>query len=207
LTQIKIGVLAVQGAVSEHIEAVNAAFKESKLEGSALVVKSKSDLDEIQGLIIPGGESTTIGRVSKIHDLSDKITKLTNNGMPILGTCAGAVLLAKEVSDAKRGVSNQPILGLMDIKVIRNSFGRQRESFEHDIEIPALGQKSFPGVFIRAPIVEKVWGDADILAKYEDKIVAVQQGDFLATSFHPELTQDRRFHQYFIKLALHSSFV
>ena len=207
MVQIKIGVLAIQGAVSEHVEAVNMALKESNLEGNAIIVKSPSELDEIQGLIIPGGESTTIGRVSKDRNLFDNIIKMANDGIPILGTCAGAILLAKEVTDAKTGMSNQPILSLMDIKVLRNSFGRQRESFEHEIEIPALGKKLFPGVFIRAPIVEKVWNDAEVLAKYGDKIVAAQQGNLLVTSFHPELTQDRRLHQYFIKLALHSSFV
>lgn len=205
--QIRIGVLAVQGAVSEHVEAVKAALKESNIEGDAVLVKSASKLDEVQGLIIPGGESTTIGRVSKAKDLLDRIIQMGNDGVPILGTCAGAILLAKEVSDAKLGTSDQPLLGLMDLKVLRNSFGRQRESFEHEVEIPTLGKKPFPGVFIRAPIIEKVWGDVEVLAKYEDKIVAAQQGNLVATSFHPELTVDRRFHQYFIKLAVQSSFI
>ena len=202
MVQIKIGVLALQGAVSEHVGAVKAAFKESSLEGSVINIKTKSDLDNIHGLIIPGGESTTIGKVSKAKDLLDKIFQMGGDKLPILGTCAGAILLAKEVSDVKIGIPNQPLLGLMNIKVTRNSFGRQRESFEHEIEIPILGKKPFLGVFIRAPIIEQICGDVEVLAKYENKIVAAKQGNIVATSFHPELTNDLRLHQYFINLAL-----
>ena len=199
---LKIGVLGVQGAVSEHVEALNDTLKMMNLEGSVVIVKNLSQLENVHGLVIPGGESTTIGRVSKEKGLMDKIIRKAEEGLPVLGTCAGLVLLAKEVYDAKIGVTKQPLLGLMNIKVIRNAFGRQRESFEVDLEIPVLGEKPFPAVFIRAPIVEKVWGETKILAKYENKIVAVQEKNLLAAAFHPELVDDRRFHQYFVKMIL-----
>jgi len=200
LKNLKIGVLGIQGAVSEHVEAINNTIKENGLEGCGVVVKTKNQLEEVQALIIPGGESTTIGRVSKERNLFEKIVQKAKEGLPIFGTCAGLVLLAKEVFDAKVGVLEQPIFGLMDVKVIRNAFGRQRESFEVELEVPILGEKPFPAVFIRAPIVEKAWGKTKVLAKYEEKIVAVQEDNLLATAFHPELTNDRRFHQYFLKM-------
>ena len=199
---LKIGVLGIQGAVSEHVEALNDTLKMMNLEGSVVIVKNLSQLENVHGLVIPGGESTTIGRVAKEKGLMDKIIRKAEGGLPVLGTCAGLVLLAKEVYDAKIGVTEQPLLGLMNIKVVRNAFGRQRESFEVDLEIPVLGEKPFPAVFIRAPIVEKVWGETKILAKYENKIVAVQEKNLLATAFHPELVDDRRFHQYFVRMVL-----
>jgi len=199
---LKIGVLGIQGAISEHVEALNDTLKMMNLEGSVVIVKNLSQLENVHGLVIPGGESTTIGRVAKEKGLMDKIIRKAEGGLSVLGTCAGLVLLAKEVYDAKIGVTEQPLLGLMNIKVVRNAFGRQKESFEVDLEIPVLGEKPFPAVFIRAPIVEKVWGETKILAKYENKIVAVQEKNLLATAFHPELVDDRRFHQYFVKMIL-----
>ena len=199
---LKIGVLGIQGAVSEHVEALNDTLKMMNLEGSVVIVKNLSQLENVHGLVIPGGESTTIGRVTKEKGLMDRIIRIVEGGLPVLGTCAGLVLLAKEVYDAKIGVTEQPILGLMNIKVVRNAFGRQKESFEVDLEIPVLGEKPFPAVFIRAPIVEKVWGETKILAKYENKIVAVQEKNLLATAFHPELVDDKRFHQYFVRIVL-----
>ncbi len=198
---LKIGVLGIQGAVSEHVEAVNNTLKTMNLNGSCFIVKNPSQLQEVDALIIPGGESTTIGRVAKEKKLLEEIVKKAEGGTPILGTCAGLILLAKEVYDSKIGVVEQPLLGLMDIKVVRNAFGRQRESFEVDLNIPVLGAKPFPAVFIRAPVIEKVWGKTKVLAKYNDKIVAVQEENLLATAFHPELTEDRRLHQYFLRMA------
>ena len=144
MKNLKIGVLGIQGAVSEHVEAINNTIKENGLEGCGVVVKTKNQLEEVQALIIPGGESTTIGRVSKERNLFEKIVQKAKEGLPIFGTCAGLVLLAKEVFDAKVGVLEQPIFGLMDVKVIRNAFGRQRESFEVELEVPILGEKPFP---------------------------------------------------------------
>ncbi|RLI31243.1 pyridoxal 5'-phosphate synthase glutaminase subunit PdxT, partial [Candidatus Bathyarchaeota archaeon] len=157
--KVLIGVLGVQGAVSEHVEIMEKTLKRYNIEGSVFTVKKVDDVINVDGLIIPGGESTTIGRVAEKANLLGKIIEKAKNGVPIFGTCAGLIILAKEVYDAKIGAVNQPILGLMNIKVIRNAFGRQRESFEVDLNIPVLGEKPFPAVFIRAPIVEKVWGN------------------------------------------------
>ena len=201
LPEVRIGVLAFQGAVSEHLDAVNATLKELGLRGQAFPVKTREKLEKVKGLIIPGGESTTIGKLA-VRELADGISEMAAQGKPIMGTCAGMVLMAKEVYDAKLGKVDQPILGLMDMRVIRNFFGRQRESFEAPLTIPILGKEAFPGVFIRAPVVEKVWGEAEALATYKGKIVAVQQGRLLATAFHPELTRDLRLHKYFVQMVL-----
>ncbi|MEM3736897.1 MAG: pyridoxal 5'-phosphate synthase glutaminase subunit PdxT [Candidatus Bathyarchaeia archaeon] len=202
--ELKIGILALQGAVSEHVEALRTALEQTGHRGQILLVKEPAKLEEVHGLIIPGGESTTIGRLSQILKLQDRLAQAAADGMAILGTCAGMVLMAKEVSDARLGDIGQPTLGLMDIRVVRNAFGRQRESFEAELEIPALGGSLFPGVFIRAPVVEKVWGAAEVLARYNGKVVAVQEGNMIATAFHPELADDTRLHQYLIKKILRS---
>jgi len=200
--ELKVGVLGVQGSVWEHAQAVDSTLKEMGLKGCAVVVKTPSQLEAVHGLIIPGGESTTIGRLSHRSELLKKITQAAEGGMPILGTCAGLIVLAKEVLDLKVGVPEQPLLGLMDMRVVRNAFGRQRESFEADVSIPILGEKPYRAVFIRAPVIEQVWGGNEVIARYEDKVVGVQQGDLVATSFHPELTQDSRLHQYFMRTVL-----
>lgn len=202
MSKILIGVLGVQGAVSEHVEAMEKTLKSCGVDGSVSIVKEADDITSIDGLIIPGGESTTIGRVAEKANLLNKIVEKARNGTPIFGTCAGLIILAKEVYDAKIGAVNQPSLGLMNIRVVRNAFGRQKESFEVYLNIPVLGEKPFPAVFIRAPIVEKTWGNVKVLAKYEEKIVAVQEENMLATAFHPELTEDLRFHKYFLNLIL-----
>jgi 5'-phosphate synthase pdxT subunit len=187
---MRIGVLAVQGAFAEHIAILR------KLKAEALPVRLPLELISLDGLIIPGGESTTISRLMRDYDLSDKIRKLAESGLPILGTCAGLILLAKELSDSKV----EP-LGLMDIVVRRNAFGRQRESFEAELAIPALGEKPFPGVFIRAPVIEQANGNVAVLTRlYNGTIVAARQEKLLATAFHPELTNDLRFHKYFMDI-------
>ena len=187
---MRIGVLAVQGAFAEHIAVLR------KLKAEALPVRLPSELVSLDGLIIPGGESTTISQLMRDYDLSDKIKKLAESGLPILGTCAGLIILAKTLSDA-----SVPTLGLMDITVRRNAFGRQRESFEAALNIPALGEKPFPGVFIRAPIIEQANGNASVLTRLDDgTIVAAQQEKLVATAFHPELTSDPRFHRYFLDI-------
>jgi 5'-phosphate synthase pdxT subunit len=187
---MRIGVLAVQGAFAEHIAVLR------KLKAEALPVRLPSELVSLDGLIIPGGESTTISQLMRDYDLSDKIKKLAESGLPILGTCAGLIILAKTLSDA-----SVPTLGLMDVTVRRNAFGRQRESFEAELNIPALGEKPFPGVFIRAPIIEQANGNASVLTRLDDgTIVAVQQEKLVATAFHPELTNDLRFHRYFLDI-------
>ena len=191
---MKIGVLALQGDFAEHI----AMLKRLKVETSE--VRLPEHLKGLDGLIIPGGESTTIGKLAVAYNLMEPL-KLFGQRHAIWGTCAGAIFISKDIS------RDQPLLELMDIKVERNAFGRQVDSFEADLNIPELKQatgtnEDYHAVFIRAPIIESVDADAKILASVPDgRIVAAQQGHLLATSFHPELTNDTRFHEYFLSLA------
>ena len=190
---MKIGVLALQGDFSEHISMLK------RLQVEAAEVRLPEHLNELDGLIIPGGESTTIGKLAVAYNLMEPL-KLFGQRHAIWGTCAGAIFLSKDIG------RDQPLLGLMDIKVQRNAFGRQIDSFETDLDIPELKQATnttddYHAVFIRAPIIESVSGDAKVLATVSDgRIVAAQQGHLLATSFHPELTKDTRFHEYFLTL-------
>lgn len=197
---MKIGVLAVQGAFIEH-EKILARSGAEPVE-----VRLPEHLEGLDGLIIPGGESTTIGKVAQEWGLMEPMRAFAESGRPLWGTCAGMILMAGEVSDS---VPGQPLLGLMDVTVRRNAFGRQVDSFEADLEVPALGEQSFDGaqdrpfhaVFIRAPLIERVGKGVETLAQLEDgKAVAVRQGNLLATAFHPELTDDERFHRYFLSL-------
>jgi 5'-phosphate synthase pdxT subunit len=197
---MKVGVVALQGAVSEHIDAVKRAFLEMDLEGEVGIVKSKSDLESCQGVIIPGGESTTISRLLSSTGLSRMIRKLAEEGIPIMGTCTGCILLAKE-GDEEVEKTQTELLGLMDMKVVRNAFGRQRESFEIQLEIDGLG-KQYRGVFIRAPAIVKVWGECKALARLEGKIVCAKQKNLLACAFHPELTEDTRIHEILLDMIL-----
>lgn len=196
---MKVGVLAVQGAIEEHVSMTNLAFKSLNINGEVLWIKKPKQLEEVQGLIIPGGESTVMGRLLETSGLLDAIKKFANDGKPVFGTCSGMVLLAKEVYDRVVGKTGQVTLKLMDITVERNAFGRQGESFEKDLEIPILGEKKFRGVFIRAPVVERFGDEVKPLSQLNGRIVAVQQKNILATSFHPELTDDSRFHELFLK--------
>ncbi|MFQ5762170.1 MAG: pyridoxal 5'-phosphate synthase glutaminase subunit PdxT [Candidatus Bathyarchaeia archaeon] len=202
--KIRVGVLNLQGAVSEHVDMTNQTLQQLNLPGQTVTVKNPEQLDGVHGLIIPGGESTTIGRISKERNLIDKIVKSSEEEMPIMGTCAGAIILAKEVYDARLGNKSQPLLALMDVRIQRNAFGRQKESFEAPVEIPILGSQPFKGVFIRSPVIERTWGNAEPLASYENRIVSVRQNNLIATSFHPELSGETRLHQYFIKMILES---
>jgi len=185
---MRIGVLASQGAFAEHIDILH------QLDVEALPVRLPSELRGWDGLIIPGGESTSISRLMLDYNLVSEIKNLAKSGLPILGTCAGMILLAREILD-----SDVEPLGLMDITVRRNAFGRQRESFETELAIPVLGEKPFPGVFIRAPIIEQANSGVEILTRLTNGTsVAARQGKILASAFHPELTNDLRFHQYFL---------
>ena len=187
---MKIGVLASQGAFAEHILTLN------KLDTEAVPVRLPGELKGVDGLIIPGGESTTISRMMNAYDLMQEIASLARDGMPLFGTCAGMILMAKQIS-GNRTAS----LGLMDIRVKRNAFGRQVDSFETELAIPALGKVPFPAVFIRAPIIEKCENGVEVLAKLEDNtIVAARQDKLLVSAFHPELTDDLRFHKYFLEI-------
>ncbi|MBE9471103.1 MAG: pyridoxal 5'-phosphate synthase glutaminase subunit PdxT [Chloroflexi bacterium] len=190
---MRVGVLALQGAFIEH-ENILARIGVEPVE-----VRLPGELEGLDGLILPGGESTTIGQVAERWGLLEPIRAFARSGRPLWGTCAGMVLMAKEVVD---GVSGQPRLELMDVVVRRNAFGRQVDSFEVGLEVPALGEEPFHAVFIRAPRIERVGKEVEILARLEDgAVVAVRQGNLLATAFHPELTDDDRFHRYFLGLA------
>ena len=191
---MKIGVLALQGDFAEHITKLH------HIGVQGIEVRLAEHLDEIDGLIIPGGESTTIGKLAVDFKIMEPLRSFGRQ-KAIWGTCAGAIFLSK---DARR---TQPLLSLMDITVERNAFGRQVDSFEVALEVPALKKvdptdRPYHAVFIRAPLIEAVHGDAQILSQLDDgRIVAAQQGRWLATSFHPELTDDDRFHRYFLELA------
>lgn len=187
---MRIGVLAAQGAFAEHIAILH------QLKVEVTPVRLPAELVGLDGLIIPGGESTSISRLMLDYNLASEIRSLAKNGLPIFGTCAGMILLAKRNS----ALAAEP-LGVMDITVRRNAFGRQRDSFETELSIPMLGEKPFPGVFIRAPVIEQVNNEVEILARLADGTsVAVRQGKLLASAFHPELTNDLRFHQYFLDI-------
>ena len=187
---MKIGVLALQGAFIEHITVMQ------QLGVEALPVRLPNQLDGLNGLIIPGGESTTILELMQSFSLMQPLRELVQAGLPILGTCAGMICLAKKVSNHDRET-----LAVMDIAVRRNAFGRQIDSFEAELPIPVLGDKPFPAIFIRAPFIESVDPQVEILARLPSGIaVAGRQGKLMATSFHPELTRDLRLHSYFLKI-------
>ena len=188
---MKIGVLALQGAFAEHISVLTG------LNVDAIPVRLPHQLEGLDGLIIPGGESTTITKLMAHYKLKNKIIDLAKAGFPIWGTCAGMIVLAGELSNA-RGVKPTE---LMDIKVNRNAFGRQVDSFESEISIPVLGKKPFTCVFIRAPLIESVGKGVEVLGRLNGStIVAARQGKILVSSFHPELTDDPRFHHYFLDI-------
>ncbi len=187
---MRIGVLASQGAFAEHIAMLH------QLEVEVLPVRLLQELRGLDGLVIPGGESTSISKLMLDYNLLSEIRNLAKNGLPVFGTCAGMILLANEISD-----SDVESLKVMDITVRRNAFGRQRDSFETELSIPVLGEKPFPGVFIRAPIIEQANSEVEILAKLADgTTVAARQGKLLVSAFHPELTDDLRLHQYFLDI-------
>jgi len=200
MKKLKLGVLALQGAVSEHIEVLEKAMKKLKFKGEVIKVRKKDDLEGISGLVIPGGESTTINKLMLKTEIQEEILKLAKKGLPILGTCAGAILLAKK-GDEQVEKTKTILLDLMEMKVLRNAYGRQVNSFEVEVKIPAIGQKFFKAVFIRAPIIEKVWGKTLIWAQYQKEIIGARKGNILALTFHPELTNNLRIHEYFIKIA------
>ena len=186
----RIGVLALQGDFAEHIS----AFR--RLGVAAREVRRPEELSGLNGLVIPRGESTTLGRLMSEFSLLDPLRELAQNSFPIWGTCAGLIVLARRASDL-----DWPTLAALDIAVRRNAFGRQVDSFEADLAVPALGATAFHAVFIRAPIVEEIGAGVEVLATLEDgKAVAVRQGNALATAFHPELTEDDRFHRYFLEI-------
>lgn len=194
---IKVGVLALQGDVEEHVKATRIAIERLNVKGEVLEVKKIDDLLNVQALVIPGGESTTIGKLLLRRNMLETLRDRIKLGMPVLATCAGLILLAKNIKDRVVGVTGQPSIGVLDVEVIRNAFGRQRESFEIDLEVKGIG--TIRAVFIRAPAITKVGDSVEVLARLNRYIVAVREGNILALAFHPEVTNDTRVHEFFIK--------
>jgi 5'-phosphate synthase pdxT subunit len=190
---MNVGVLALQGAFVEH---------EAMLRGLGVAttqVRLPAQLEQVDRLIIPGGESTAIGKLLVTYNLLEPLRERGRAGMPIWGTCAGMILLAKDITEGR--AAGQPALGLMDITARRNAFGRQLDSFEADLDVPALGEQPFHAVFIRAPQIDRAGPAVEVLSRLEDgRIVAAREGRYLATAFHPELTHDDRFHRLFLEL-------
>lgn len=186
---MKIGVLALQGAVAEHIRSIELAG------GEGVAVKRTEQLEEIGGLIIPGGESTTIGKLMRKYGFIEAVRGFAAAGKPVFGTCAGLIVLAERLTG-----DEEPHLGLMDMTVARNAFGRQRESFETDLPVKGI-DSPLRAVFIRAPLITEVGPDVEVLSVYKDEIVTARQGHLLAASYHPELTDDYRLHGLFLDMA------
>ncbi len=193
----RIGVLALQGDFEAHLKVL------AELGADGRAIRLPEQLEDLDGIIIPGGESTTIGKLMVLYGLHEILQKKIQKGIPIWGTCAGLILLSKETDNALAG---QPLLASMDIRVRRNAFGSQRESFETDLSVPALGEAPFHAFFIRGPSIERVGPEVEVLATLDDgTIVAVREGTLLGTAFHPEVAQtngqrDSRFHNYFLRI-------
>ncbi len=200
MSNMNIGVLSLQGDVAENIASTKTALSELHETGQVTEVKTPEQISKLDGLIIPGGESTMIGQLSLINGSLKKIKEKINSGMPVFGICAGLILLSKNAKDRVVGSTDQPLLDLLNVDVERNSFGRQRDSFEAEISMDAINIPKFKGVFIRAPSIAEVGDNVDIIAKFNEKIVAVKQGNILATAFHPELTTDVSLHKFFVKI-------
>jgi pyridoxal 5'-phosphate synthase pdxT subunit len=196
--KLRIGVLALQGDFEAHIKALQSAAVQLGLEIEAKAVRLPRQLEELDGIIIPGGESTTIGKMIVLYGFEEVLQQKIREGFPVWGTCAGLILLARETDNALAG---QPLLASMHIRVRRNAFGSQRESFETDLSVPVLGEAPFHAFFIRGPAIEAVGPEVETLATLDDgTIVAVREGALLGTAFHPEVSGDLRFHNYFLRI-------
>jgi pyridoxal 5'-phosphate synthase pdxT subunit len=196
--KLRIGVLGLQGDYEAHLRALQTASETVNLAVEGVIVKLPQHLYALDGIIIPGGESTTIGKLMVLYNLKEPLQQMISQGVPVWGTCAGLILLARETDNALAG---QPLLASMDIRVCRNAFGSQRESFETDLSVPELGEAPFHAFFIRGPSIEEVGPTVKVLATLDDgTIVAVRQGPLLGTAFHPEVAGDPRFHDYFLRL-------
>jgi 5'-phosphate synthase pdxT subunit len=198
---VTIGVLGFQGDIEENVAATQNAIKELGVDGSVKVVRYPEEIAGLDALVMPGGESTVQSALAAIQQslpvLKDKISK----GMPVLGTCAGMIMLSKRAFDRVVGDTKQKLLGNLDIVIERNAFGRQNESFEADVQISEMGEP-FKGVFIRAPAVSEVGAGVQVMARFDSKVVAVRQGNIMGTAFHPELADDLRVHKQLVKMAV-----
>lgn len=197
---LNIGILSIQGDVQENLVSTRLAIDELGLDVKVSKVKTPDEISQLDGLIIPGGESTTIGQLSLVNGSLKILKEKIESGMPVLGICAGMIILSKTADDRVVGKTDQPLLDILDIKLERNSFGRQKESFEADVCMDSIGIPKFNGIFIRAPSVSDVGSGVEILSKFNERIVAVKKGNVIGTAFHPELTEDTSLHKYFVNL-------
>ena len=196
--KISIGVIGIQGAISEHVTIMQNTLKTTDTPGTVFIVKNLGDINKIDALILPGGETTTISKILYKLGLHTAIAKkIKENNLPVMGTCAGCVILASEIIDDIK--DDVKLLHAIDMQVERNAFGRQKESFEKNINIEGV-HHPYNAVFIRAPVIRKIWGKTKVLAKINKKIVMARQDNLLALSFHPELTNDLRIHNYFLDM-------
>jgi len=196
---LKLGVLALQGGIVEHVHMLRRAAERLGVSAEVIEVRKPSHVEGLRALVIPGGESTAMYRLGKRTGVAEPLREAILEGLPTLGTCAGAALLAKEVEDRQSGRKYEPLLAVADFKVVRNYFGRQRESFEAELEVKGIGK--FRGVFIRAPVIVPRSDSVAVLSEYKGEPVMVKQGNVIATAFHPELTSNTKIHEMLIEMA------
>jgi len=196
---MRVAVIGVQGAVEEHVVATKRAMKKLGIDGEVVATRRHGVVSRSDAVIIPGGESTTISRLMFRDSIAEEVIELAQEGKPVMGTCAGLILLSKH-GDEQVEKTRTKLLGLLDVWIKRNAFGRQKDSFQVKLNVKYIGE--FDAVFIRAPAIVKVGEDVDVLARFRDYIVAVQQDNILGLAFHPELTDDTRIHEYFLKMGL-----
>jgi len=204
MTDLNIGILALQGDVTENFISTMSALNDLGLDGTVSQVKTPDQISKLDGLIIPGGESTMMGHLSLVNGALKKVKEKIESGMPVFGICAGMILLSKNSKDRVVGSTKQPLLDLLDVEIERNSFGRQKDSFEAQISLETIGISSFQGVFIRAPSVLTTGSGVETISKFNEKTVAVKQENMIGASFHPELTSDTSLHKYFVKMVQES---
>ena len=205
MTECNVGILALQGDVTENFMATMAALHDAGIDATVSQVKTPDQISKLDGLIIPGGESTMMGQLSMVNGAMNALKELIDGGTPVFGICAGMILLSKNSKDRVMGSTEQPLLDMLDVDIERNSFGRQKDSFQAEISLDPIGISSFQGVFIRAPAILTSGSDVTVLSKFNEKIIAVKQGNILATSFHPELTQDISIHKHFVEMIKESN--
>jgi 5'-phosphate synthase pdxT subunit len=197
-----IGVLGLQGDIEENVAATSQALQELQINGSIDMVRYPEEIEKIDGLILPGGESTVQSTLTAIQRSLPVIKKRISEGMPVLGTCAGMIMLSKRAYDRIVGDTKQKLIGNLDVVIERNAFGRQNDSFEADLSLDMLGKEPFKGVFIRAPAVSEIGKDVEVIGKLNNRIVAVKQKNIIGTAFHPELSGDSRMHRHLINMVL-----
>ena len=205
MTESNVGILALQGDVTENFMATMAALHDAGMDATVSQVKTPDQISKLDGLIIPGGESTMMGQLSMVNGAMNALKEIIDGGIPVFGICAGMILLSKNSKDRVMGSTEQPLLDMLDVEIERNSFGRQKDSFQAEISLDPIGISSFQGVFIRAPAILTSGSNVEVLSKFNEKIIAVKQGNILATSFHPELTQDISLHKHFVEMIKESN--